>query len=194
MSLRHRAPWILLFLTVCLAWPLQAKEKPEALLLAFPESVADCKKGDLHDFGDARLGNSIAYDSGDLHITVYAYDLGKETIRKGIADPVIKAAFAQAKKEIKLLVDRGNYAKGDLLEDGTATYGPGKETLRAVFLLKVADKERDLPEFRSEIHVFGIRDQIIKFRISTRPGAGEDAPKAAERFVRELLEAIERLP
>ena len=83
---------LLLVLTLWVPAALHAKENPGRLLAALPKTIAGCQQRKPQDYGGP-LGNSIDYDRDGLHITVYAYDMGKATIDDGISDPAVKEAF-----------------------------------------------------------------------------------------------------
>jgi hypothetical protein len=193
MEIRRRV-FFLLWLMFLSMGTLQAKDDPEALLQALPENIADCRQGKPQSYGNPKLGNSIDYDRDGLHITVYAYDQGYETIGDGIEDPLVKSAFEGAKGDVQIAKERGIYLKVRLIDDGKASHGHGLTTLRATFHVTAAKGEPPASEFYSEIHVYGARNQIIKLRISTNRVNDPEISKTILRFVPELMEALARVP
>jgi hypothetical protein len=193
MELRRRA-LLAVFLALLASWQLSAKEAPKALLSRLPERLADCQRGELADYGDPRLGASIAYHADGLTITVYAYDQGRPTIADGLADPVVQEAFQMAKRDIQAAAQRGDYSDVRLLSEGRGTFHQREATLLAKYeLTRQKEPDEGLKVF-SEIHVFGAWNHIFKLRISGKLDAQEKLAPTASRFVAELLKAIEYLP
>jgi hypothetical protein len=182
---------LLAFLT---AGFLQAKESPKEILERLPQEIAGIRKGEIHDYGDARLGFSVAYDAPGLVITAYIYDLGQSTIADGLDDPIVKDAFAGAKREIQVAADRGAYSDVKVLGDGRGTFHGRELTLSAKYeLTRQQGRDAGLRVF-SEIHIFGARNQIIKLRISGDLSKHETTGPLAEKFVEEFVKAVQLLP
>jgi hypothetical protein len=183
-----RRSLLLLLLALITGGFLHAKDSPKAILERLPQTIADCQKGDLTDYGKPELGYSVAYQANGLSITAYVYDLGRPTIADGIADPGIVKAFELAKSDIKVKESQGAYSGVRLLSEARGS------TLRAKYELVFINKEGgEVPVF-SEIHVFGAWNQIIKLRITGALKGKETTGPIAEKFVTDFVKAIQLLP
>lgn len=192
MAARHRALFAMLLLALCGSGPLRAKENPERLLAALPKNIADCQQSKPQDYGGP-LGNSVDYDRDGLHITVYAYDMGKATIEEGIGDPTVLHAFQISESEIQDAVKKGIYSHA-LPYDDSFGNGVAKNDWHPKVLISTYRLTRNGIEYRSQIVVYGARNHIIKLRISTDRLRDKEMIKAIDRFVPELMEAIKQLP
>jgi len=91
---------LIIFLALLLPVTLSAKDAPDAILKSLPAQIAGCERGELKDYGDPRLGQSIVYQVPGLLVTVYIYDQGRLHIADGIADSNVTKAFEMAKSDI----------------------------------------------------------------------------------------------
>ncbi len=114
----------------------------------------------------AHWETSVDYDRDGLHITVYAYDMGKATIADGIGDPTVQHAFDISENEIRDAVKRGIYSNAlpfdDPIENRAAKGDWHLHVLTSTYCLT-----RNGIEYSSRIVVYGARNHIIKLRIST---------------------------
>jgi hypothetical protein len=181
---------IVLLLALFLPFTLCAKDAPDVILKSLPEEIAGCKRGELHDYGDARLGQSVDYQVPGLLMTVYVYDQGRAEIAEGLKDPVVQRSFEMAKGDIDVAVEKGYYADVQLLSDGKAFHEGGVETLCARYRLTRLKGNDAGKRFFSEIHILGARDHIIKLRVT---GSLEDEAKfgkVLEKLVPAVIKAI----
>lgn len=179
---------LLLLLVLITGGFLYAKESPRDILERLPQTIGDCQKGDLTDYGKAELRYSVAYKANGLTITAYVYDLGRPTIADGIADPGVVQAFELAKGDIKVKESQGSYSDVRLLSEARGSTLQAKYEL--VFIGKGGGK---VPVF-SQIHVFGAWNQIIKLRITGALEGKDTTGPIAEKFVTEFVKAIQLLP
>jgi len=184
----------LLFVAFFTAGILQAKESPKEILERLPQEIAGIPKGEIHDYGDARLGFSAAFNAPGLVITAYVYDLGHPTIGDGLEDPTIKSAFEGAKRDIQIAVDRGAYSDVKTLSEGRGAFHGRELTLSAKYeLTRQQGNDVGLRVF-SEIHIFGAHNQIIKLRISGDLSKHDTTGPLVEKFVEEFVKAVQLLP
>lgn len=181
-----------LFLALVLPFQGMAKESPETILKALPETLGHCARGEASDYGDPRLGWSIAYnDKKGVVITVYVYDQGVSEIADGIGDRIITDSFAAARQEIHTAMRKGMYSDVQPRDDGKATI-EGMEILFARYFLVFAKGQVAGLKAVSALYMFGARNQIIKIR-ATAPASDEaHAAKVLMEFVPELVKAIQK--
>ena len=185
---------LVLLLTLVTGGLLRAKDSPKTILDRLPDRLAGCQKGDLHNYDDPRLGSSVSYNIPGMTITVYAYDLGQQTIADGLDDPIVQNAFQMAKNEIQGALKQGIYSEATLISEGKGTFHQHEATWQAKYeLTRKGERDSGLKVF-SEIHIFGAWNQIIKLRISGDLRAREKNEPIAQQFVADFLKAVEFLP
>jgi hypothetical protein len=181
----------LLYLALLLPFQAGAKDSPEAFLKQLPETLGGCDRGELRDFGDPRLGWSIAYhDKKGMTITVYAYDQGVEKIADGIRDRIITDSFAAARGEIHLALTKGMYSEVQPRDDGKATI-EGMEILFARYQLTFAKGQAAGMKAVSALYIFGARNEIIKIRASAPATEEAHAANVLTEFLPALVKAIQ---
>lgn len=181
-----------LLLALLLPFQAAAKDSPEVFLKQLPEKLGDCQRGELRDYGDARLGWSVAYDDHKgVVITVYAYDQGVARIADGIGDRIITDSFAAARRDIHAAMTKGMYSDVQPTDDGKATI-EGMDILFARYHLTFAKGEAAGQKAVSALYIFGAHDQIIKIR-ATAPADDETrASKVLAEFLPALVKAIQK--
>ncbi len=189
-----RCSLIFLLLAFFSAGIVQAKESPKEILDRMPQEIAGFHKGEIHGYGDARLGYSAAYDAPGVVITAYVYDLGRQAIADGLDDPIVKSAFEGAKREIQLAWDQGAYSDVKVLNEGRGIFHGRELTLSAKYeLTRQEGQDAGLRMF-SQIQIFGARNQIIKLRISGDLSKQDTTGPRVEKFVEEFVKAVQLLP
>jgi len=181
-------------LLLALLLPLQvsAKDLPEALLKQLPEKLGDCQRGELRDYGDPRLGWSVAYnDHHGTVITVYAYDQGLAKIADGIGDRIITESFAAARRDIHIAMTKGMYSDVQPFDDGKATI-EGMDILFARYHLTFAKGEAAGQKAVSALYIFGARDEIIKIRATAPADDEARVSKVLAEFLPALVKAIQK--
>jgi len=179
-----------LVLNLLLPFTLSAKDTPRAILSGLPDTIADCKHGEIEDYGDPRLGCSVDYAMPGLLITIYVYDQGRRRIADGITDSLVTQSFAMAKADIQTAVTRGMYSGAKLESDGKVSHDGGFETLSArYYLTREQEPDTGLKMF-SEIHIFGARDHIIKIRVSGEKSREAELGKIVDQFIPAFVSAL----
>ena len=171
-----------------LALPLAAKESPEEILALLPEKIAGCEKGEYHRYEPAALGGSVPYGGPGLVVTVYAYDMGMENIATDLDDAVLQGTFRQAQAEIRLAMEKGDYSEVTDLnpKEKRSAFG----TLVASFrVVRTNGDLKDKPLF-SEVHVFGARGHVIKFRVSGEMAREKELRKILGTLLPEIRKAL----
>ncbi|EDY17862.1 hypothetical protein CfE428DRAFT_4601 [Chthoniobacter flavus Ellin428] len=175
---------------LCLLVQAEAKELPEMILKRLPQTLGGCGRGEARDYGNPRLGWSVAYNSDGVVITVYAYDQGHEHIADGIADQAIRDSFTMARKDIQIAAAKGMYSDVEDRSEGKETY-EGMEMLYARYRFTFAQGKVVGVRAASEIHIFGVRDHIIKIRVTAALQDGATLEKVMEEFIPALVKAIQ---
>ena len=178
--------FFLLIFMLCVA---TAKDQPRTILESLPEDLAGCTKDKYYAYDEAGLGGSIAYKKTGLVVTVYAYDLGKDKIADGTEDPTVKQTFTQANEDIFTAQKAGYYSKVERIKDGFVKVTVGALVSRYV-LTRSSKARSDGLEVFSEIHVFGARDHIIKFRISGDLKAQKELHETLQKLLPLIQKAI----
>lgn len=178
-----------LLIALCLVGPAMAKDAPETILKRLPQTLAGCERGEARDYGDPRLGWSMAYNLGGVVITVYAYDQGHAEVADGIADQTIRDCFTMARKDIQIAAAKGIYSDVEDRSEGKETYD-GFEMLYARYRLTFAQGRVAGTRAASEIHIFGARDQIIKIRVTAALNEEERLVRVMGEFLPALAKAI----
>jgi hypothetical protein len=190
MSALRLTRMLLVLFALFLPAVLSAKDSPEDLLRHLPKTIAGCERGVIRDYGAPELGCSVGYKVPGLLITVYIYDLGNAHVADGLGDRLIADAMALAKKEIQRSGQTGDYTKVEFRDEARVNFDGGYQTLRArYYLTRNTGDDKGLEVF-SEIHVFGARDQIIKFRISGEKDREEELSKVVKEFIPALMKAL----
>jgi len=184
--------FVLVLLGLLLTCNLDAKETPQAILNGLPQAIAGCERSEFRDYGNPKLGGSVAYQSPGFVITVYAYDQGEPHIADGITDRAVTESLTMAKKDIETAQSKGVYSDAQFRSEGKATYNGGFETLCARYRLTFAQGKLAGVKVFSEIHVFGARDHIIKLRISGKLDEEEKLGKVLDQFIPALMKAIQQ--
>jgi hypothetical protein len=180
----------LVLLALLLPITLSAKDAPDAILKSLPSEIAGCERGELKDYGDARLGQSVVYQVPGLVVTVYIYDQGRPHIADGIGDSNVTKAFEMAKGDIDVATQQGYYSDVKPTNDGKAIHDGGVETLCARYRLTRMQGSDAGQRFFSEIHVLGARGYIIKLRVTGRIEDEAKFGKVLEKFVPAIVKAI----
>ncbi len=181
---------VALLLVVCFVCQAMAKDAPETILKRLPQTLAGCERGEARDYGDPRLGWSIAYNSGGVVITVYAYDQGHAHVADGITDQTIRDCFTMARKDIQIAAAKGIYSDVEDRTEGQETHD-GVEMLYARYRLTFAQGKVAGVRAASEIHIFGARDQIIKIRVTAALREEERLANVMGEFLPALVKAIQ---
>jgi hypothetical protein len=183
-----------LLLALLLPFQAVAKDSPEALLKQLPETLGDCQRGELQNYGDPRLGWSIAYnDRHGMVITVYAYDQGAAKIADGISDRIITDSFASARRDIHVAMTKSMYSDVQPFDDGKATI-EGMDILFARYHLTFAKGEVAGKKAVSALYIFGAHDEIIKIRATAPADDEPHASKVLAAFLPALVKSIQRPP
>lgn len=176
----------------CLAMHAVAKDTPETIVKRLPQTLAGCERGEARSYGDPRLGWSTVYNSDGVVITVYAYDQGHEHVADGIVDQAIRDSFTMARKDIQIAAAKGIYSDVDDRSEGQETY-EGMEMLYARYRLTFAQGKVAGARAASEIHIFGVDDQIIKIRVTAALKQEERLGKVMTEFLPALVKAVRNL-
>ncbi len=164
-----------------LVLPLAAKESPEEILSVLPAKIAGCEKTEYHAYEPAGLGGSVSYKVPGLVVTVYAYDLGKENITGKLDDPTVREAFDNACADLGTALKQGIYSEVTEQKPGDRRSAFG--TLSAAYrVVRAKGPDAGVPLF-SEIHVFGARGYIIKFRVSGEIENEKDLRKVLDELL-----------
>jgi len=122
----------LALITFCLLGRVEAKESAETILKRLPQTLGGCARGDVRDYGDPRLGWSVAYHSGGVVITVYVYDQGHERVVDGVADQVVRDSFTMARKDIQVAAGKGMYSDVEDRSEGKETHEGMESSMRGI--------------------------------------------------------------
>lgn len=154
--------------------------------LVFPATLAGAALTRTVDYAqppsnDPRLGISYHYRGrGPVDLSIYLYD-GGQRVPDGAADPVIRAQFAQADREIALLAAKtGRYA-GLSPVPGPETCRYGALDFRCVTY--TAERQDGLPIY-TRLLLGGWRRQFVKIRLDWPRDRG------MERAGEEILDAF----
>ena len=178
-----------------------AKDAPAEVLAALPATfgtfVAD-DEGQTYD--SPELGASRAYrlPSGTW-ISVYLYDLGHKTIRKGVEDKVIKDAAAQSKEDILEMERQGHYSDVKMAEDSKVTVdlesGQKLSFFSVTYSLAIVNKDTSKKtKLFSQLLVTGLRDHILKIRVSRPDGRDASPPEETEQALKGIIQAVAAAP
>lgn len=179
-----------LLLLITLLGVAAVKEPPQTILESLPATLAGCSRGEYHAYEETGLGGSVAYRKSGLLVTVYAYDLGKDEIADGVEDETVRKAFEDANAELLMAKQAGYYTKVERRKDGMKKEPPDALVSRYV-IIRAKGPDSGLELF-SEIHVFGARGHVIKFRISGNQTEEPQSRKILHELLPSLHKALEK--
>lgn len=124
----------------------------------FPQTVAGFSFQDKGQYGDPRLGYGLNYRSEDgILITVIVYDLGLKDIADGIDGPRVQQQMKQARGDVDLNVNVGNYRSAHLIDD--------VEVFSPLFLrVSYNIVRKDGVQRRSHLFIRGQHQHFVKVR------------------------------
>ena len=181
------------FISLFLACATQGKENPEALLERLPGTLAGLKREEIKGYDKPELGASASYKKAGLLVTVYLYDFGVEEIGDGLDDATVRKAFQMAVSDITEAAKKGYYSDVEEVDEGTASFGNNRRTLRSRFRLTRLKGSDAGERFVSEIHAWGALGHIIKLRMTGTVEEEAEHSKTLEKFVPGLMDALRKM-
>lgn len=148
--------------------------------LRFPDQVGAATQSGGRRYPQAGLGHGIDYRGPGYGASIYVYDRGVPGIPDGTASEVVRAEFAQARRDIFAVQRQQNAPEPRLVGERLVKVG-GVEFLTATYQYRRGDAEA-----LSLVAMTGLRRHFIKVRISTRASDGDEAGARLDGFLQDF--------